>query len=644
MGNEFAVKPELDKNFPRNRPVWQCPITGLNVPKTFEQNILWREQILELADEDEEMQDDLFTACSQSILFFMNAFVFTNRLFEPDPETGEVKQAANAHIPMLAWEVQDEHLLWLEEHLDQGEDGLTDKSRDMSATWDHIVAFVHRFLFRSSESHLMISRKEDAVDQLDGQPKNYPHGNLADPGTLFGKIDYILSRLPEWMLPRMNRKKMHLVNLDNGSRIDGESANATAGSSDRRTSIFMDEMAKMKEGESIKRSTRDVTACRLVCSTPNGAGTAYSKWRLSGTIEVFTLPWWRHPEKGLGRYLAQDELGRWKIRSPWYDHECTVRSPKEIAIELDMDHIGSGALFFESMTIEEHKKLYAKEPRMSMNINWKKEFADVEIPELITKRKVGAVMRTPRGPLQVWCNFHKGRPDQTKTYTLGVDISKGQGASNSVCAVICNETREIIMEWADANTPPYEFARAITALAVWVGGRNKLPLIVWENNGDPGFDFGRQLVHVYAYPNIYYDRVEGTIAEKRGKRYGWRSSQEQKATALGSLRRAFAHGGIVDHSTSCLEEALTYIYFENGSIGPATLMEENVNARKTHGDRVIARACCLLGLNEAPTMKPAKPEGSEWSVGGRLKSFKRREKQRKKVRGNRFNFAQGAST
>jgi hypothetical protein len=69
---------------------------------------------------------------------------------------------------------------------------------------------------------------------------------------------------------------MHLVNLTNRTRIDGESSNATAGSSDRRTSIFLDEMAKMKEAEAIKRSTKDVTACRLVCSTPNGAGTAYS--------------------------------------------------------------------------------------------------------------------------------------------------------------------------------------------------------------------------------------------------------------------------------------------------------------------------------------------------------------------------------
>jgi hypothetical protein len=77
----------------------------------------------------------------------------------------------------------------------------------MGATWDHIARYVHRFLFRGDESHLMISRKEDAVDVLDGQPKNYPFGTLADPGTLFGKIDYVLSRLPEWMLPRMRGRK-----------------------------------------------------------------------------------------------------------------------------------------------------------------------------------------------------------------------------------------------------------------------------------------------------------------------------------------------------------------------------------------------------------------------------------------------------
>jgi hypothetical protein len=318
-----SIQPELDPHFPQTPRLWTCPLTGMQVPKDPAANLQWRAELLAAAENDPELQQDLYTACSQSELFFVNAFCFTLRVFEQKGGEGKVQQAEHTHLPFVTWPIQDTHQLRIEHGIEEGESLLTDKSRDMGATWDHIVVYVHRLLFRSDESHLMISRKEDAVDVLDGQPKNYPFGTLADPGTLFGKIDYVLSRLPEWMLPRLLRKKMHVVNLDTRSRIDGESSNATAGSSDRRTSIFLDEMAKMKEAEAIKRSTKDVTACRLVCSTPNGAGTAYSKWRLSGTIPVFVLPWWEHPEKGANRYCKQDELGRWRIRSPWYDHDAS---------------------------------------------------------------------------------------------------------------------------------------------------------------------------------------------------------------------------------------------------------------------------------------------------------------------------------
>jgi hypothetical protein len=486
----------------------------------------------------------------------------------------------------------------------------------------------------------MISRNEDVVDILDGLPKNYPHGTLADPGTLFGKIDYVLSRLPEWMLPRMNRKRMHLVNLDNGSRIDGESSNANAGSSDRRTSIFLDEMAKMKEGDAIKRSTADVTACRLPCSTPNGAGTAYSKWRMSGQIPVFILPWWEHPEKGRGRYTKSDDLGRFKIRSPWYDYEAEhKRSPKEMAIEIDMDHVGSGDLFFESNIIEEHKKLNAREPKRKMGISFKKTLTDDAIREALRRRDKKALQVAPNGSFKVWCSLIGGRPDQSRTYTVACDISMGQGASNSTISVMCNETREKIAAYADANVTPHEFAKVAVAVCLWVGGRSRA-LLIWENNGNPGFDFGRQVVHVFNYANVHFDRVAGTIAEKKGKRYGWRSSPEKKAAALGMLRRAYSTGKFINHDEKALDEALTYVQYEGGGIGPAALQTESAEARKTHGDRVIADMLCIVGRGEMPKDRGQETVAPARSAAHRFKQFKRRKNDQAKA--DRFDFREAS--
>lgn len=640
MPNEFAVKPELVEDFPDFPEDWTCPTTGFVVPKDPVLNLQWRSKILNLADADLGLQSDLYTGCSQSLLFFVNAFCFTLRVFT-SVATGN-KQSTDQHLPFVTWPLQDKHLLRIEHAIEEGEELLTDKSRDMGATWDHIAVYAHRFLFRGYESHLMMSRKEDAVDQLDGRPSKYPYGSLSAPGTLFGKIDYLLSRLPEWMVPPMSRKKLHLVNLENRCRIDGESANATAGSSDRRTSIFMDEMAKMVEGESIKRSTRDVTACRLPCSTPNGPGTAYSKWRMSGTIPVFILPWWEHPEKGLQRYIAEDKLGRWKIRSPWYDHEAEIRSPKELAIEVDMDHVGSGDTFFESQVIEEHKLLFARPPKHRLYVNFRGKLAESALSDLIAARDIKAVRVNPqcgKGPLRFWANLMQARPDQTRHYTLGIDIGKGMGASNSIISVMCNETREKVGEWVDANTLPYDLARIACALAIWVGGPT-LPLIIWENNGDPGYDFGRQLVQVYHYPRIYFSREQGTLGVKKGKRYGWRSSREEKATGLGLLRRAYAHSQFINHSEEALDETLTYISFDNGGIGPAELVVESPSARKTHGDRVIADMLCLVGLEDAPMNRKTEKTYPNRSIGKRMQVYRQQKKARKQQ--TRFDFSRTA--
>lgn len=634
--NLFATKPELPPLV--QREWWTCPITGLVVPKTADANLKWRAELLEQAEKDRALQIDLYTACSQSLLFWINAFCFTLRVFET--RDGQVKQAENSVIPFVTWDIQDKHLLRLEHCIDEGESLLTDKSRDMGATWDHVDVLTHRFLFRSRESHLVISRKEDAVDILDGHPKDYPHGPLSDPGTLFGKIDFILSYLPEWMLPRITRKKLHIINLDNHSRIDGESSNATAGSSDRRKSIFLDEFAKVDESESIKRGTRDVTACRLVCSTPNGPGTTFSKWRLSGTIPVFELAWWEHPEKGANRHAEQDSLGRWRIRSPWYDNECVARSPKELAIEVDMDHLGSGETFFEPVVIEQQKKLFARPPRRHMTIRFKKKVTDEDITKAAVARDIKKVFYSAvMGQWKVWCELHKGRPDQSKTYTIGVDISKGQGASNSVMSIYCNDTREKIAEFADPDTPPHELARLSVAAAIWCGGRHR-PLLIWENNGDPGFDFGRQLVHTYRYPNIYFDKQSGTVRERTTKRYGWRSSPEKKAAALGLLRRAYSQGRFKNPCEAALNECLMYVYYEGGGIGPAELVQESDSARKTHGDRVIADMLCLVGAADY-RLKKEELTGSKRSFARRFQNWKR-EKQFRDKNGrhpSRFNFA-----
>ena len=642
--NAFAEKPVLPPIVVP--PTWTDPITGLVVPKRPAENLSWRLKLLEAAENDVEMQAELLTLCSQSLLFWINAFCFTLRVKET--VGGKEQQAEHSHLPFVTWShVQDPVILRIDHAIENGEELLTDKSRDMGATWSHLAVLIWRFLFRPDQSFLMVSEKEDRVDKLDGVATHYPHGPLANPATLFGKIDYVLARLPEWMLPEMGRKKMQLVNRANGSRIGGESSGANVATSERHTAIFLDEFAKVENAESIKRSTKDVAACRLVCSTPNGPGTTYSKWRMSGTIPVMVLPWWEHPEKGEGRYVAEDELGRWKIRSPWYDNEAKVRSPKELAIEIDMDHVGSGNTFFEANVIETHKKLFGRKPLNTFEIRWRDDnIGDQDIIKAIERCDPKVVRRfAAKGPWRCWAALDEetGRLDQTRSYTLGIDISQGQGASHSVVSVMCDQTREKVLEFADANTPPYAFAKLVIAAALWIGGTNKRPLICWENNGTPGFDFGNHIVQIYRYPAIYFDRQVGTLGERIGKRYGWRSSTEKKAAALGVLRRAYAHGGFTNHSTESLDEALTYIQYDGGGIGPAALLEESESARLVHGDRVIADMLCLVPHAPRDVIdngEESAKRNDPRTFGGRMRAWQKEKAIA--AQGNRFDWSGAA--
>lgn len=603
---EILAKPELSTPFPDQPAIWTCPKTGLKVPKGYRENLEYRARILRDADADPAFADDLWAACRDSLLYWTNAFVFTLKIREVDTE-GKQRQAEGAHCPYITWEIQDRHLSDIEAAINGGYDLLTDKSREMGASWDHILVFEHQFLFRPDSLFLEISRTEEYVDRSD------------NPKSLFWKHRYIRKWLPLWMVPAISDITMHFSNLANGSKIDGESANSNAASGDRRRAVLLDEFAKVEQGTKMRWATSDVTACRLPNSTPAGPGTEYSKWAKSGQIRVFQMPWWEHPEKGRGRYVVQDGVTKaWKIRSPWYDAECERRSPQEVAQEIDMDHIGSGATFFDAHPIEQHRALFAKPPTFTRGFDFSRGIAQDAMPGIIMRRQLNMLQVTKAGAWKFWLANTQGRPDQTKNYIMGVDISKGQGASNSVVSVLCAETREKIAEFADANTPPYDLARLVAAAALWFGGARSAghPLVIWEANG-PGWDFGRIFVKTLQYPNFYVDKASGTVREKTGKRYGWHSSKEKKEQLMGLLRRAYAQGGIINHCAAALDEALTYVYYDDGGLGPAEFVKESESARMTHGDRVIGDALVLLGVEDMPIGKAGDPMPPGRSIGFR---------------------------
>lgn len=581
------LKPKLREPFPATPEKWTCSKTGLIVPKRDElENIDYRENLQREAESDEGLQNDLMAACAESFLYWINAFVWTYHQFDEEGDTGQRIISPNAHVPFITWEIQDDLCGRFEWHLENAKDLLIDKSRKMGASWI-CAAFLHwKWLFRPDSQLLEMSRVEGYVDQP---------GNMK---ALFQKHDYINQWLPGWMIPpdclygQKNRTKMHLKNILNGSCIDGESTTKHAASGDRRLIGLLDEFAKVEHGQLMRSASRDACLMRIINSTVAGPGTEYSKWKNDGTIVVIPLMWWNHPDMGKGRYVKQDPVtGAWKIRSPYYDAESKVRSPQEMARELDAEDLEAGSTFFTVSNIDKHIAIFGREPKTRWTVNFNRGIANDAISSLIKRRTYDVVkfVRTKDGPLRVWCELINGRPDQTKDYVFGIDLSKGMGASNSVISVKCKQTNQKIAEWRDANTPPYEMSRIAVALAIWCGGRRRLPFLKWEMNG-PGWDFGKLIVKDFHYPYYFRNVKVGNVRDKKTKQYGWHSNRNAKEELLSAYDRAIAHGGYINPSIWGLEEARTYIWYNDGGVGPACLVEENQAARKTHGDVVIADA------------------------------------------------------
>lgn len=241
---------------------------------------------------------------AEGCIFFIENFGWT---FDPRKEV--------KHIPFFLFDYQKDAIRWLVDHIDNGRDGLIEKSRDMGVTWIVVWVFLWYWLFRDGTNLLMGSYKEKLVDDRTDD-------------SLFGRLDYSLRSLPKWMIPKGFNEKKHrnhlkLINPVNGNLIAGESMSAEFGTGMRKLAVFFDELGAWDYAQAAWRTTGDVTSCRIANSTPKGFN-FYAKLRQSG-IDVLTLHWTRHPLKD----------------QQWYDFERSRRDEVEIAQELDISYHAS---------------------------------------------------------------------------------------------------------------------------------------------------------------------------------------------------------------------------------------------------------------------------------------------------------------
>lgn len=220
-------------------------------------------------------------------------------------------------IPFILFEAQRNYVAWLHQRFTVREDGVTEKARDMGATWLCVCYAVWLWLFVPGTKVGFGSRKEDLVDKL------------GDPDSIFEKIRIVLRNLPPELLPRGFTHKHHdhflkLVNPVNGATITGE-AGDNIGRGGRNSVYFLDEAAHIERPERVDAALDDNSDCKIYISTPNGGGNSFARKRFGGQYPVFTFHWYDHPAK----------------TPEWYAREKAKRDPVNFAQEVDLDYEAS---------------------------------------------------------------------------------------------------------------------------------------------------------------------------------------------------------------------------------------------------------------------------------------------------------------
>ena len=563
-----------------------------NTTKPIRDIVSLRKKFLDETDADKGLRFDFKAAFAEDLVLWLRLTGWTYAPKEVDERTGREVPSRRPHRPYVLWDCQERAAREILEAVEQGRDVVVRKSRDMGASWLLAAVSAWGWLFKGWQT-LLVSRVEDGVDRS------------GDPDSLMWKVDYLLQNQPSWLLPlpadellkRGTATRQHLILKHplTGATIAGQASTAHVGRGGRRTVILFDEFAAMDEAEAAWRSAADATATRIAVSTPLGAGTHYATLVRMGTTSgdprLVELLYTDHPQKGSGAEVRVDEDGRVTgeagseyVWTPWLAEQLPRRDAMDMAQNVFAKEVGSGSNFFQPSVVTAHMNAYA-------------------MPAQRCELLRGQFVASPTGR---WYVYRRG--ERNREYVMFADPSYGTGSANAAVAVMDAESRELVAEFVDPNTPPHDLSNEMVEAAMTAYRGRRLPMIGWEVNGA-----GAAMHHDFqriGYSEVYRQRMVGTTTERLTIRIGWNSNRRAKRTLLSGLVRAMAQGEIVVPSEDACREMLDYVVLEDGAIEAGSRRDLSSGARESHGDRVIALAGALMlceeGVGpEAPPPPPA---------------------------------------
>lgn len=207
-----------------------------------------------------------------------------------DPRNAAPGSALPPLMPFTLFTRQVEWVEWVVDLIEKQEDGLTEKSRDMGATWLGVAVSVWLWLFHPGAAVGWGSLKAAYVDKR------------GDPKSIFEKIRMYVGYLPAFLLPEGLTPDRHLTHMNcvnpvNGATIIGEIGD-DIGRGGRTLVYFKDESAHYERADEIEASLGDNTNVQIDISSVNGEGNAFHKRRMTLPADsVFIFDWRDHPLK-----------------------------------------------------------------------------------------------------------------------------------------------------------------------------------------------------------------------------------------------------------------------------------------------------------------------------------------------------------
>ena len=566
-------------------------LNKLDYPTDFRTNLEYRYNLYEKCNESPEIAEYVREYCRRDIEFWFDVCCWT---YDP--------RRSPSVIPMILWDFQRDMVQELKEAIEQQEDILFVKSRDMAVSWTDMLLKQWFWQFSTNQvSFLVGSRKEDYVDKL------------GDIDSLLEKIRFNLRRQWSFLLPigfnaKENLGFMSIKNPETGSLIKGESANSDFSRSGRHTAIMLDEFAFWNFDEQVETATADTTNCRIYVSTPCGMGNTFAKKAQAKNPphRVIYMHWSLHPKKTVGAYYWSNQetqsgekieienpcvapeyrafrlfLGGYVVRSVWYDTECERRKKEgksnvEIAQELDCGFINTGYSYFNLI-------------KLRVLTMWEETFretSNARIPDRSFVRsslvEVNKKIDVRDNPLDGWLQIFE-EPQPTHKYFFGVDSSEGSATGDNQACIILNQYKQVCaIIHGHYSVEDYIHYVALTAKYY------NNALVAAENNSIGG-EVNRGLYHHSIGVKLYYMPDQ---KDKKDKKYGFNTNTRTRPMILEALKKDIENCNIDIRSKLITSECEVFVS------NPDTGKLQSANG--FHDDLVMALAICNRVVDETP--------------------------------------------